>query len=70
MEIQVRERRGGQLKVKGGESGNVPGPKEMSWEWGWVERRRKAGAEAAVAALLGAVESVPLAVATYLLPIP
>lgn len=51
MEIQVRERRG-QRKVKGGESGNVLGPRELSWKWGWggEEEERRAGAEAAVEA--------------------
>lgn len=37
MEIQVRERRGGRRKVNGGESGIVPGPREV-WVWVWVGR--------------------------------
>lgn len=59
MEIQVRERRGGRRKVSGGESGIVPGPREL---WVWVGRRRDVRAEAAV--------SPQLFLHIFLLPFP
>jgi hypothetical protein len=59
MEIQVRARRGGRWKVNGGESGIVPGPREL---WVWVGRGRDVRAEAAV--------STQLFLHIFLLPFP